>query len=948
MVDALYYAGFGVSDREASHMKDGAFLTLRDHEWYLKKAIDKRQNEQYQFTYAVESVKFRITFDESKVKPTIQKLEKANKELKVIKYESESHIVHIKGRLPAELKCLNESSEMVSFKNFEVLETTLENLEAYVRPEENKQAEMGDLKVHAGLVENKSSDDITEKILAMLYSSSGSVYDGDDKVIIRGTDEKKETMTIKGSPKRQILDIRTDVYQLKKQKESIQRLVGMPHPYHLPLINLLLDEKHAHWGDVSSDRVQKWNFLKDLDGSNEQKEFVEKALNSPDFSILVGPPGSGKTATLIELISQLIAEGKRILLVASTHVAVDNVLERIVENNLNEELGIVPIRIGREEVVSEKVSGYRLDSVVHSTKDRWLKKLETISSQRTFEPFEEELHQSLKSKDGNDVIKNVILDTSNLVCGTTFGILQAPMIKEKNSYLPPFDVMILDEASKTTFQEFLIPALHAKKWVISGDPKQLAPYVNSDFLISSLGFRCDDLRFSPELRDVCLNVFNSKEKSENRSKDGSKPDLYCKVIVLDDDCPYFDQIREQIQYLSQQLEDENAFPLTTVVDSHPIPEDVLRQIMVSKAVFVKQSLFDQIKNLLPPLSEIVGEKELILSNSWTYQRNFFAEKGRNQVFGMSDRDWEGEIVWRLSRMYEMSSSGNDKKHDYLKKDIKMLFPGFNLTDIEYCRKELDKSINNLQKIEIPSIIDLLIHGFGNNDGNKKDIILYTGLPEKTLKNRMVELSYQHRMNPQISEFPREHVYDNKALIDGGEMKHRKICEIGYGSHSFIRNCVCKERSGNINMNEADAIMKELQKIKKWTKEHPKEDGPWSVAILTFYRKQEMHLANLMRKEQPGGRKFFDLKDFNLEVVVANVDRFQGHEADIVLLSFVRSRKHGGVGFLDNRNRLNVAITRARHYLIVYADKDFYKGRRDILGNFMQSLGEDIRYKEDES
>ncbi|WNY25250.1 AAA domain-containing protein [Methanolapillus millepedarum] len=918
MVDALYYAGFGVSDREASNMKDRAYLTLKDREWYLKKAIDKRTDEQYKFVYSVESVKFEVDIDEFEKIP-IQKLKSANKELDIINYYPEKGVIHVKGRLPLELKYPDKNGKIVSYKisDSDVIETTLMDIQAYVESEEEK----------------KSSDEVTEKILTLLYSESGSVKDGKDSLKVRSTNEKKETLTLQGYPKNWILEIKADVYQLLKQKESIQKLLAMPHPYHRPLINLLLKREHALWTDMSNKKVKKWNFLKDYDGSDEQKRFVETALNSPDFSILVGPPGSGKTATLIELISQLIAEGKRILLVASTHIAVDNVLERITEKSLNEKLGIIPIRIGREEAVSEKASEYRFESIVRSEKNRWLKKLETISSQGKFEPYEEELYQSLKGNDGDTVIKNVILDTSNLVCGTTFGILQAPMIKNKDSHLPPFDVMILDEASKTTFQEFLIPALHAKKWVISGDPKQLAPYVNSDFLSNSLRFICEELKFNSELKSICLDVFNSR----SRFGDESPKSLSCKVVVLNEDYPYFDQIRKQIQY----LEKLNELPLMVVIDELPIPESTIQKILVSKVVFVKQSLFNQIQNFLPPFSEITGIKDISISNSWYYQRYYFEKNGWNMSDG-SDKEWEEEIVWRLSRMYEMKSSEYEQKFNQLKNDIELLLPEFNI-DENNCKGKLNKSILDIQKMEIPSIIDLLIHGFGNNDEKSKNVIQHAGLPEDILENRLVELSYQHRMNPEISAFPRENIYEKKALNDGTEVKKRKICEIGnYSSHSFIRDCTRKEKDGNVNKSEAEAIMGELQTIKKWAKEHPKKDGsPWSVAILTFYRKQEMHLVNLMREEYNGSKNFY-LVDFNLEVTVANVDRFQGNEADIVLLSFVRSGKR--VGFLDNRNRLNVAITRARHYLIVFADKSSYTKRKDILGKFIQSLKEPIQWR----
>jgi len=47
-------------------------------------------------------------------------------------------------------------------------------------------------------------------------------------------------------------------------------------------------------------------------------------MSTPNFMFLEGPPGSGKTTAISELIYQLLIRNKRVLLVASTHVAVDN------------------------------------------------------------------------------------------------------------------------------------------------------------------------------------------------------------------------------------------------------------------------------------------------------------------------------------------------------------------------------------------------------------------------------------------------------------------------------------------------------------------------------------------------------------------------------------------------------------------------------------------------
>ena len=53
--------------------------------------------------------------------------------------------------------------------------------------------------------------------------------------------------------------------------------------------------------------------------------------------------------------------------------------------------------------------------------------------------------------------------------------------------------------------------------------------------------------------------------------------------------------------------------------------------------------------------------------------------------------------------------------------------------------------------------------------------------------------------------------------------------------------------------------------------------------------------------------------------ISTVDSFQGQEADVVLISLVRSNKQGTVGFLSDFRRLNVAVTRARKQVMIVGD-----------------------------
>ena len=78
------------------------------------------------------------------------------------------------------------------------------------------------------------------------------------------------------------------------------------------------------------------------------------------------------------------------------------------------------------------------------------------------------------------------------------------------------------------------------------------------------------------------------------------------------------------------------------------------------------------------------------------------------------------------------------------------------------------------------------------------------------------------------------------------------------------------------------------------------------------------ITEVNRNSLEGNHQDFVSKSHKVKIDVCTVDRFQGHEADMVFLSFVKSG--GGVGFLDNPNRLNVAITRARYQLAIFGDK----------------------------
>ena len=691
--------------------------------------------------------------------------------------------------------------------------------------------------------------------------------------------------------------LRPDTYGIECQRRALRALQDAPRPPHRPLLRLFETLDHAHWNDVDCENIgdANWRVLTDANrpGTREQRQFVEMALGTPDFAILEGPPGSGKTTAICELILQLVMRRKRVLLCASTHVAVDNVIERLMdERKLYRDL-VIPIRIGDRGKVSEKARPWQLEEFVKTERKRILSGLRragplTLSQNALYELLQQ----------GNDVIERMTLGAANLVCGTTIGILQHPDIRNRNRNRkrqhsgaePVFDFLIVDEASKTPFHEFLVPALWAKRWIIVGDPRQLSPYVEGAALAANIG-SCLQER---DVRNACIDAF----LSNNRGR----------VAAVAADCGKIKEMYE-IQCRERKV---------NVVDADDAGDDELR--IASVVVGRKHNLLRRSRELPLDISTIrCGKDELPIlcrrADAWLRLSGQDVDK---------QPEWAGEVGWRLARLYDLRfAEETDKKgtKEGLEKGIEKLFPVPGLkVNIEDVRRDIDR----VRRVAFPSVLESLQSGFERDAGRRPRTALSDGLPKDVLRKRHVLLSTQHRMHPEIAEFSRVHIYDGKALQTPDNMVENR--DWSYNRYAYRAIWIHVPADGafrnNSNEKEANRVVEELCHFDEWTKIHRRHDGsPWTVAVLAFYRGQEREIRrslrywtglNTARRHfycRSGGRSYMTIE-------LCTVDRFQGHEADLVVISFANRRP---TSFLESPNRLNVALTRARYQRVVVGD-----------------------------
>jgi hypothetical protein len=297
---------------------------------------------------------------------------------------------------------------------------------------------------------------------------------------------------LKGHTRNRAIWFEQSVQVLLRKREFAEMLLNRPGKQHEPLKQMLEADFVFEPSPHVTLPANRWIELTkpEIMGTEQQREFVEKALNGKDFTVVWGPAGSGKTTAICEFIRQAVRENKKVLMVGSTHVAVDNVLEKFARTEnapvRDDEAGVVAVRVGRPAKVSEHVRPLLIENFLRTQRERLQRHLKPLAD--STQPEAQAARRMLESIDGatdeyghpdaRGSILHAILMGANLVCGTTIGILQHPAVRlarETGSY-PEFDYMILDEASKTTLDEFLVPAMCAKRWIIVGDPYQLAPF----------------------------------------------------------------------------------------------------------------------------------------------------------------------------------------------------------------------------------------------------------------------------------------------------------------------------------------------------------------------------------------------------------------------------------------------------------------------------------------
>jgi ATP-dependent RNA/DNA helicase IGHMBP2 len=220
--------------------------------------------------------------------------------------------------------------------------------------------------------------------------------------------------------------------------------------------------------------------------NDSQLDAMKKMLQARDVAFIHGPPGTGKTTTLVQVIKHTIKEQKQVLVTAPSNAAIDLLVDKLSEQGLN------VLRIGHPARVTEQSLSKTLDAKIAAHEDfpelkSIRKEMERVRAsamkfkrkfgwqQKQERRFMLDEAKALKS-DADQLefyIVNDLLQNAQAICCTLVGSSH-PVLRGKK-----FKTVFIDEAAQALEPACWIPLLRSERAIFAGDHQQLPPTIKS-------------------------------------------------------------------------------------------------------------------------------------------------------------------------------------------------------------------------------------------------------------------------------------------------------------------------------------------------------------------------------------------------------------------------------------------------------------------------------------
>lgn len=663
-------------------------------------------------------------------------------------------------------------------------------------------------------------------------------------------------------PKTGRLEIDTEASKskLRREKASLDRLINRSSA-RADLKDILLNP--ALSSEPTPADIRSF-FHENLDQAKQ--DAINRGVASRDFLLVEGPPGTGKTTFIAELVAQTLKMNpqSRILLASQTHIALDNALVRVGEICPEASL----LRVGREEQIAEDIGSFGLSAV----KQRW---------------------------------KENVVD-----CGKRY---VRRFARELGIELDAVDVQTL--AAELRLQSDRVKAMRSKISLRQAERRALVEQIDQR---RSLGPRLLDVAQRLETVVTAGTASDLEEAVRNFVSTGISV-----AVKLDSTSDLTDTLMEMESGMAKWREESTS--LATAVQSSKLELSRALELPVDSPVDQLVAAAQQNDPARHPelgrLQELATEWSERFGASSEFAAAIVA--GTDVIaatcVGLASIRGAESITFDLCIMDEASKAAVTEslvpvvssKRWVLVGDQNQL-PPFVERDLE-SKKSMD--------------------AYGLEPGMATET-LFDFLMDRLPDHSKVALTHQHRMAPAIGQLVSECFYGGRLTSE--KRDPNPLIQIALGAPILWLDTVMRADKAEMpdstsfrNRGEARAIVQLLDRL-QWTAASMKRT--LTVAVLTGYESQRRELQEALAAGE-GNRE-------NLVVRVANVDAYQGQEADVAIFSVTRSNPRGDVGFLGSDNRINVALSRARDGLVIVGDSGFVSHastRRTALSHVWQYI-----------
>lgn len=678
--------------------------------------------------------------------------------------------------------------------------------------------------------------------------------------------------------------------------------------------------------------------------NSSQEEAVNFSLSANDFHLILGPPGTGKTHVIKEMITEMLKNGQKVLATAYTNRAVDNVLEKL--GDVDEE---IVLRIGSYTEISPESRRYSLDErrkkhpdwgeVDHLTSilnaafqdmedtSREIKEAEkgikeTLSRKKPYEEAIKNIGITIKK------YRNIAADFKPETGSTTKNIDSIKKQRDdlerevKKYYSLTRSIFQLEkiEESLPSAEEFYDLEAQIEKMEKRKFLKRILSIFNragyEDFINdledkkSSYQLMVESYNAYWDLRDATEERYRSQYPDLNGKPDEDTIKYQKELLhVLNDYLPL------KKEYIQQKHENEKKLLIydsymqyiASLVESQNLLKYEVKYLKTELDLRTKSrtKLFEKRENIKKTIEKYENDKKRIITS---IERDLIS---RSQLI----------LSTVLSSAHYLL---NDEVFDVLIMDEASQVSSYvSLLPLLKCKKFILVGDNNqLQPIKEPKL------------SQKWNTSIFNRMIQEYPSNYSF-LDTQYRMNREIADVASQMFYNGKiktyppiaqqtinceghALNSNNPLTFIDTANAEYYEEGIGRGCEnCKEARTVVHL--VDLLLENRV-------------DPAEIGIITPYKKQKALIKRYLSESR---------------VEVDTVYRFQGKEKDVIIMSFCKS-KLGRIGkfskeFIADPNQLNVSITRARKKLIIIGDSRTLR-QSQLLSKLLEMVGKENTVK----